>query len=232
MVLIDGHNVLHLWRRHAREPTSLHVQLASRLTTGRYFRREVVLVCDGNPPPGVMSSWASERERLSTGIARGVYDDVVVMFSGQEEEADDVIERLLASSRRPAGLLVVSGDRRVQNAAKSSGASVMAATALVARLDTGSASDESPGARPAFAEAVPLTKAEVMYWLAQLGVDGEGVETAKKNDKHLRGEGSARKEIARIPAKSQEVGRVDMEYWLRLYPPSGGASGGTGKGRN
>ena len=115
-LLIDGYNLLHATDlfgsgelagtlRGSRE--ALVAFLAERLTERE--RRATVVVFDAaDAPPNLPDRYQSHG--LDLRFARGYPD------------ADAMIEEILEQARAPRQLLVVSGDRRVQRAARSRGA--------------------------------------------------------------------------------------------------------------
>lgn len=115
-LLIDGYNLLHATDlfgagdlagtlRGSRE--ALVAFLAARLTASE--RRATVVVFDAaDAPPGLPDRF--EQEGIDLRFARGFAD------------ADAMIEAILEGKHRAKHLTVVSGDRRVQRAARSSGA--------------------------------------------------------------------------------------------------------------
>ena len=224
MVLIDAHNVLFRARAVRKAAAWDLLALAHALRERRLFRREVLLVCDGDPPRGLLAAWARGEPHPAMGDReqRRDGDPVSFHFSGPDIEADDVIEGLLTSALRPRGMLVVSSDRRLREAAKLHKAQHMPGATLVSWLTRPGQVNE----RPAFAEAVPLTRLEVESWLNHLGVDSHGrpvnPDLAKAHEKP--GSAPASKKAGRVnersAAKSQEVPDVDMEHWLKLFPPA------------
>lgn|GEM_PF-1189669 len=224
MVLIDAYNVLHRVRTHRRLASWDLVALASEISQRRFFRREVVLVCDGDPPPGMFAAW-SERA-----THRG--EDVLTFhFSGRGVEADDVIAGLIEASLRPAGLLVVSSDQEVRSSSRRLGASEMSGETLVGWLTHWKHAPVPE--RPAFAEAVPLTRGEVELWLRDLGVDeaGNAVAAAIKpatvtphTTSRRNGRNDAKLIAMPLRAESStlhiDASMLDMERWLKLFPPS------------
>lgn len=230
MVLIDAHNVLFRARAVRKAAAWDLLALAHALRERRLFRREVLMVCDGDPPRGLLAAWTrgEPHPAIHDGEPQRDGDDVSFHFSGAGVEADDVIEGLLASSLRPRGMLVVSSDRRLREAAKLHKAQHMPGATLVSSLTR-------PGhvnQRPAFAEAVPLTRLEVESWLRQLGVDAQGrpmVPTKSPGAPGLCNTSTpAPNNAARAPrcveVRPEEVPPVDMEHWLRLFPPPGAGS--------
>lgn len=228
LVLVDAHNVLFRARASRKAAAWDLLALAHALRDRRLFRREVLLVCDGDPPRGLLASWTRGDAHPVVHALDGsprAGDDVSFHFSGAGVEADDVIEGLLGSALRPRGMMVVSSDRRLREAAKLHKAQHMPSATLVSWLTRPGHVNE----RPAFAEAVPLTRLEVESWLRHLGVDAEGkvVEpsAAPGTSERRRASVPASKAMPRTPqrveVRPEEIPHVDMEYWLRLFPPLG-----------
>lgn len=115
-LLIDGYNLMHATDlfgagelagtlRGSRE--ALVSFLADRLLAKE--RRETVLVFDAkDSPPGLADRYE--------------HDGIDIRFARDYPDADTMIEALLEGLHRAKHLTVVSGDRRVQRAARSSGA--------------------------------------------------------------------------------------------------------------
>lgn len=115
-LLIDGYNLMHATDlfgagelagtlRGSRE--ALVAFLAERLPAKE--RHETVLVFDAkDAPPGLADRYE--------------HDGIDVRFARDYPDADSMIESLLEGQHRAKHLTVVSGDRRVQRAARSSGA--------------------------------------------------------------------------------------------------------------
>jgi hypothetical protein len=239
VVLIDAYNVLYRVRTHRRLASWDLVALATEIARRRFFRREIVLVCDGDPPPGMFVAW-NERE-----LHRG--DDALTFhFSGRGVEADDVIAGLISASLRPAGLLVVSSDQGVRSSSRKLGASEMSGETLVGWLTHWKHAPVPE--RPAFAEAVPLTRGEVELWLRDLGVDEAGNSVAslpspapavtpranaKRGTKPDTKQSTQRtSKPTAMPARGDsstppvDATLLDMERWLKLFPPSEAAKRG------
>ena len=101
-LLIDTFNVLHVTGILPPGLAGPDVRgLADLIAASRWKTAQVALVCDGTPPPS--------RPALE-GQMRAIY-------SGPRE-ADEILERLIADSTAPKGLLVVSSDRRIRRAAR------------------------------------------------------------------------------------------------------------------
>ena len=116
-VLVDTMNALHKTGVLPPDLAGMDVQgLVVALSKGRWARNQVLLVCDGNPPPG-------ERAAHAGGIR--------TIYSGNRCEADDVIEQLIERSDSPTRLLVVSEDRRIIKAARRRRCHTMASAAFL-----------------------------------------------------------------------------------------------------
>jgi hypothetical protein len=153
MVLIDGHNVLFAMRAgrgrsrggarrafsqrafgqqalpqqdsHARQL----VELAAGVVRSRAFgRRQVVIVCDGPPPPGIASEWPRASE-AGNADAR-----VRLHFAGPGKEADDALRDMLLHTLRPRDITVVSSDRAVLRSAEVVHAKSLSTPELLAML--------------------------------------------------------------------------------------------------
>ena len=103
-VIVDTMNALHKTGVLPPDLAGMDVPgLVQALSRGRWARNQVLLVCDGNSPPG-------GHVPHSGGIR--------TIYSGPRCEADDVIEELIQRSDAPTRLLVVSEDRRILKAAR------------------------------------------------------------------------------------------------------------------
>ena len=103
-VIVDTMNALHKTGVLPPDLAGMDVPgLVQALSRGRWGRNQVLLVCDGNPPPG-------DHVPHAGGIR--------TIYSGNRCEADDIIEQLIQRSDAPTRLLVVSEDRRIIKAAR------------------------------------------------------------------------------------------------------------------
>tara|TARA_Y100000589_G_scaffold51812_1_gene43161 strand:+ start:13612 stop:14340 length:729 start_codon:yes stop_codon:yes gene_type:complete len=103
-VLVDTMNALHKTGVLPPDLAGMDVPgLVRALSRGRWSHNQVLLVCDGNPPPG-------DRIIRAGGIR--------TIYSGTSCEADDIIEQLIERSDAPTRLLVVSEDRRIIRSAR------------------------------------------------------------------------------------------------------------------
>jgi len=86
-----------------------------------------------------------------------------IRYAGGGEIADDLIETLIAQHAAPRQLVVISNDRRIQDAARRRGAGVWSCADF---LDHGDARRTLPRPAPRpESERPPLSRAEVQRWL-------------------------------------------------------------------
>ena len=175
MLLIDTSNVLHaigVLPEHLKE---LDVPgLARLISASRYAKRRAVLVCDGVGPVSAAGGAGAGGGDLgvpsSTNTAPSGKEiaGLDVVYAGASQEADDVIELLIARDSAPRRLLVVSTDRRLVRAANRRRAQSITSQAFLRHL---AADSEKPKARPlpGFAAQVPLNEYAVGYWMSLFG---------------------------------------------------------------
>ena len=92
-----------------------------------------------------------------------------VYFSGQDLEADDIIEEKILSSTAPKNLIIISSDRRIRTAAGQRKATSVSSDifwlSLVEQLDR-----KKPASEPK-AKRQGITDAEADAWLDEFGID-------------------------------------------------------------
>ncbi|MDX2117250.1 MAG: NYN domain-containing protein [Planctomycetota bacterium] len=157
MLLVDVYNVLHTPGVLPPRLAGLEVHDLLRLIRrSRHAGRRITLVCDGHASNGRAGSEVS--------------DGATIRFSGSLQEADAVIEEMLATASAARTWLVVSSDRRVQKAARRVRAAVLDSRTFLEQL----VADESHRRRdglPPFATEVPLDRYAVAHWLEEFGLD-------------------------------------------------------------
>lgn len=97
-------------------------------------------------------------------VVRGIH----VRFARGRAAADDLIEELIADEPRPAALVVVSNDHRLQSAARRRGARAWSSDDLLDHLDALKAQPPAPPAPPP-EKAEGVHGAEADYWLRTFG---------------------------------------------------------------
>ena len=97
-----------------------------------------------------------------------------VMFSRGGQDADALLEDLIAAERAPRELLVVSSDHRVQRAARQAGAKYADSDQWLRELRSHQPRTESVASKP---EGPSRNSAELQKWLAEFGdVDSRRLE--------------------------------------------------------
>lgn len=176
MLLIDTSNVLHVTGVLPSHLAGLDVPgLARLISASRYGRRRAVLVCDGVGPVsaagGAGAAGDAAAGMLATTNTAPSGKEIAgldVVYAGASQEADDVIELLIARDSAPRRLLVVSTDRRLVRAANRRRAQSITSEAFLRHLAVDS---EKPKAKPlpGYATQVPLNEYAVGYWMSLFG---------------------------------------------------------------
>lgn len=159
--LIDGYNLIHALGLVHKQLAPHELESARRrLLDFLHARLEplaqnITVVFDAKRKPGHMPSEFTE-------------GNILVRFAGRNEEADDVIEALIAAERMPERLVVISEDRRLRQAAVRRQARSWGCGELLDHLE------RRPAAASTESAAMPaqLSKEEVDEWLREF----EGLE--------------------------------------------------------
>jgi uncharacterized protein len=111
------------------------------------------------------------------GVAKQMnHRGITVMFAAKDDDADSVIERLIAADSAPKRLTVVSSDHRLQKAAHRRRATAIDSDVWFAQLlrdRSARLNAASPGANPTAdipKPSEPLSPGEVEHWLREFGV--------------------------------------------------------------
>ncbi len=165
-LLIDGYNLLHaaglIGRRLGpggleRARGALLGLLAASLTPEEAARTIVVFDAGEEAP----------RDRPRSERWHGIQ----VQYSPPGEEADDVLERLIAADSAPRHLTVVSGDHRLQRAARRRKATAVSSEDWLSELKRRRRTEPSQLPAPASAKPTgPLSADEVEGWLKEFGL--------------------------------------------------------------
>jgi predicted RNA-binding protein with PIN domain len=191
MLLIDTYNVLHVSGILPADLAGLEAdELARLIAQSRYAGRMVKLVCDGvrpgaTPRPGPGAEF---------------------LFAGAGQEADSLIERIIAANSAPRRLLVVSSDRRVLTAARRRRAATLTSEAFLAQL----AADRvrvRTRPLPAFTQDLPLDAHSVAHWMREFGLDPGDVDELRRRlaarerpRGHAPASGKSRSEVPASPS--------------------------------
>ncbi len=197
--VIDGYNLLHQTpvMQSGSGPAWLHQQrinliqeLAKLLTPEE--RRTTICVFDAH----------TDRSPNTTDF---VLEDIRVCFAHHHREADDFIEDLIDQHRSPRSLLVVSSDRRIQNAAKYRQAQTIDSRDWFDRISlryTDSLDHATPTVNeidPESIKNVSVMEHEVDAWVNYLEMENLFV-TKSPEDKSI----SKPKDAPKLPKKTNE----------------------------
>lgn len=159
--LIDGYNLIHALGLVHKQIAPHELETARRRLLDFLHERlapvaeTITVVFDAKRKPGHMPSEFTEGK-------------ILIRYAGRNEEADDVIEALIAGERVPQRLVVVSGDRRLRDAAVRRRARSWGCQELLDHLERRpSVANEASAALPA-----QLSQEEVQEWLREF----EGLE--------------------------------------------------------
>jgi len=147
-LLVDGHNLIGRMPDMSLADADDEAELVRRLR--RYCqrnRRRATVVFDGGLIGGIAPALSAP--------------PVEVVFAAEDESADRILVRRIRRARDPRGLLVVSSDRAVQEAARAQGARVIASETFAAQLAGHSAGRREPGK--------PVAVGSVDEWLRAFG---------------------------------------------------------------
>ncbi len=93
------------------------------------------------------------------------------MFASRDEDADTVIEQLIAAESAPKRLTVVSSDHRLQRAAKRRRATAVDSDRWFTQLLRDRTSRSFPSASADIPKPEgPLTAGEISHWLGEFGL--------------------------------------------------------------
>jgi len=160
-LLIDGYNLLHASGvfGHGTALTELHRSreallacLASSLEPAERPRTTIVFDAAG-APPGLPQSFS--------------YEGINVQFARDPGNADELLENLIEAHDTPRKLVVVSGDHRIQRAARRRRATAIDSDRWWAELDAERRRRDNQSPATPQKPAGNLSASEVDYWLRQ-----------------------------------------------------------------
>lgn len=135
-VLIDGYNLIFTCGLHGR-----HRNAASLARARRRLHREIRT---NVPAEELMAIWVVyDSTQGNANSNEPVEEGPVATFAAEFDEADAMIEALIARSSIPKSLVVVSADNRIQTAARRRGCQVIASEDWYDRLLSGRFSETS-----------------------------------------------------------------------------------------
>jgi predicted RNA-binding protein with PIN domain len=184
-LIIDGYNLLHvtgITGRHGDLHGSREALL--RFLTAAIEAKELPLttiVFDAaEAPPGLPR----------TVMVQGM----TVHYASNYDDADELIEELIAASNVPRSLLVVSSDHRIQRAARRRRAQFLDSDVWFAELSrraprTGGAALPSAKPQPG------LSAEEIQYWIAEFGDATADEEPKRSSSKSRKGKADPKVEL-------------------------------------
>ncbi|REJ86866.1 MAG: hypothetical protein DWQ34_26685 [Planctomycetota bacterium] len=213
-LIIDGYNLLHAagFARRSYGPGDLarcRLRLLNLIAAGLddAVRPRTTVVFDGKDPP-------PDAERYA--VHRGMQ----IFFAEPGEEADDLIEDLIAAHSSPKQLLVVSSDRRLQRAARRRKAHVLESEPFVDDCERrrGATDSNDEPAEPLKPQAVDSPE-ELEQWLNEFGeIDIEQLRSEIGPVEETRGvpEREARTRKKTKPAADagkSDYGMDELAFW-------------------
>ena len=211
--LIDGYNLLHATDlfgagelagtlRGSRE--ALLEFLVARLTEKE--RQATHIVFDAkDAPPGLPDQY--HLEGILVRFARGYFD------------ADSLLEEILESATGTRYLTVVSGDRRVQRAARSRGAKPVDSDAWFSEIARRQPQGEAPLAKPSGSigdNAHWVREFQEGETLAQIEEEAANAPPPKRLPSHRESSTEEKgQEEAEAPEKSLRAGSAEAGFWRR-----------------
>jgi predicted RNA-binding protein with PIN domain len=201
-LIIDGYNLLN----------ASSIFAAGRLGTSLQRSREALLEFLGKN--------LNERLRKATVVAfdatfappglpsEEIFRAILVRFARRGQEADDLIEELIASEIDPRNLLVVSSDHRLQRAARQRGASFVDSETWYSQILNAKVKSSKSGAstaKTAGSEKPDDTGvAEVKRWLEEFGpIDADETDLRLPTGLQKNKRGSRKSPSQPQPSKQQ-----------------------------
>jgi predicted RNA-binding protein with PIN domain len=165
-ILIDGYNLMHA--------AGLMPRRLGPGTLGRRRRTLINLLANRLSPEHVASTTVvfDARNAPSDAEPATVEKGITIRYAVEQAEADDLIEDLIRHDSAPRALVVVSGDRRIQRAARRRGARAMNGEEFRTLLEA-LPCQPSESASPPVTSDKPqreLSTTEVADWLQEFGL--------------------------------------------------------------
>jgi predicted RNA-binding protein with PIN domain len=182
LLIIDGYNLLHVTGITGRHG-DLH---GSREALLRFLAARI----DDKQRP--LTTIVFDAAEAPPGLPRTIsFESMTVHFASNYEDADEQIEKLIATSNVPRSLLVVSSDHRIQRAARRRRAQFVDSDVWFAELErrTNRASRANAAQSPGGA-----SDDEVNYWIAEFE-KLPGTTTEPTSESHASNDGRAETDL-------------------------------------
>jgi uncharacterized protein len=169
-LVIDGYNLLHaagLARRtYGRGDLERARRELLRLIAGQMSeeqRRRTTFVFDAKDPPPD-----------STG--QGTQAEMLILYAQEDEEADDLIERIIAAHSAPRQLVVVSSDHRLHKSARRRKAVPLDSDAFLDECARRVYARRTPHVEPEVKPGCDTSAGAIAEWLAVFDIDPHDVD--------------------------------------------------------
>lgn len=211
-LIIDGYNLLHAaglsQARYApgdlqRQRHRLLIRLANALTPAERVRCTVAF--DAIDAPSGL-----EREYR--------HAEIRILFAEPGHDADSLIEEFVANHGSPTQLVVVSGDHRLQKAAKHGRAQSIESEAFLRQLAERAKATSPPAAPPPPNHTKP-SAADVSYWLDEFGeIDVDALARSDSTSTDLPATDPWEQGIQDLQQRLDK--ESDLDDWLNRPPGS------------
>ena len=209
-ILIDGYNLLHVTGLVGRGP-GLH---GSREALLRFLAAAI------EPSELPRTTIVFDAAEAPPGLPRTIsHESMTVHFASNYDDADELIEELIAASHVPRSLLVVSSDHRIQRAAQRRRAPFVDSDVWFAEAHR--KRERNRGAAPPLAGKPMglLSEGEVAYWLKEFGPIADQPPEITPKGKTLKGKGSKKRKANKGPNADADPSADSIE---NPFPPGYG----------
>jgi predicted RNA-binding protein with PIN domain len=176
-LIIDGYNLLHATGITGRSGTlqgsreALLRFLAASLDPA--VRSQTTVVFDAaEAPPGLPRTV--------------IFETMTVHYASSYDDADELIEELIAKDNVPRSLLVISSDHRIQRAAQRRRAKFIDSDVWFADMDRSRRQGRRPPPTLALKPQGALSSDEINYWLAEFAERPSFESPSNRPHKHTR----------------------------------------------
>jgi len=169
-LVIDGYNLLHAagFARRRYGPGDLERArhkvlslIAEQMSDEQ--RRRTTFVFDAKDPPPDASG-------------HGAHAEMLVLYAHEDEEADDLIERLIDAHSAPRQLIVVSSDHRLHKSARRRKSVALDSDAFLDECARRVYARRTPRAEPEIKPGCDTSPAAIEEWLAVFDIDPHDVD--------------------------------------------------------
>jgi predicted RNA-binding protein with PIN domain len=213
-LLIDGYNLLHAagLARRTYGPGDLErcrrnlLELIGRQMSDEQRRRTTFVFDAKDPPP--------DADR------HGTHAEMLILYAERDEEADDMIERLIAGHSAPRQLVVVSSDHRLHKAARRRKAAPIDSDAFLDECARRVYCRRAPRSEPEVKPGCDTSLAAIEEWLAVFDIDPHDVADSEiKLPESSRTGSSAKSDVPQPPGRTARRKSSRRALPERTSPP-------------